>query len=138
MLDTVTLILSPVGEAEEVAMMESVLEGWAEVNRVFYGRYPNAPCCPLCAGIKYRRPEPGEPVELVCAEKAIVDGHASCGTLAAMTVGRMRAKGIDPKARVRLTKEGPRSYHAVVVRGDGSVKDPSAELIERGMVCNCE
>jgi hypothetical protein len=43
----------------------------------------------------------------------------------------LRNSGEDPRAKAAVYETGPHRYHAIVVRGDGMVEDPSVKL---GMV----
>lgn len=58
----------------------------------------------------------------------VKEGWGDCEDLSAYRVGELRASGEDPGARVRTFQTGPRQYHAVVERGDGTIEDPSYEL----------
>jgi len=96
-------------------------ESTAEIET---GAYP-----PLYAsGVRYQR-ERGEhwrsPARVVCGPDAY---GADCEDLTAWRVAELRASGADPDARPALYPTSKRSYHAVVVRGDGTVEDPSAVL----------
>jgi len=96
-------------------------ESTAEIET---GAYP-----PLYAsGVRYQR-ERGEhwrsPARVVSGPDAY---GADCEDLTAWRVAELRASGADPDARPALYPTSKRSYHAVVVRGDGSIEDPSALL----------
>ena len=51
-----------------------------------------------------------------------------CEDLAVYRVAGLWQSGIDSYARPALVQRGPGMWHAVVVRGDGMVEDPSAVL----------
>lgn len=55
-------------------------------------------------------------------------GHGDCEDLAAYRSAELVLTGEDPDAQARVVRTGPRTWHAVVLRGDGSWEDPSAEL----------
>jgi hypothetical protein len=50
-----------------------------------------------------------------------------CDDMAPFAAASMRATGEDPKAKAVVVKSGPKRWHAVVERGDGSIRDPSKE-----------
>ena len=49
-----------------------------------------------------------------------------CDDLAPWQAGSLRASGQDPGARAIVRKSGPTTWHAVVLRSDGKIEDPSA------------
>ncbi len=51
-----------------------------------------------------------------------------CEDLAAYRAAELRVNGEDPGAAVCTYRTGPKRYHAVVRRGDGTIEDPSAAL----------
>jgi hypothetical protein len=55
-------------------------------------------------------------------------GWADCEDLAAIRVAQLRESGEDPAAKVVVYQSGPRRFHAIVGRGDGSTEDPSRRL----------
>lgn len=59
------------------------------------------------------------------------DGWGDCEDLAAWTAAGLRCTGEDPDARVVLIRTGRNKLHAVVLRSDGSIDDPSKELRPR-------
>lgn len=50
-----------------------------------------------------------------------------CDDLAPYHAASLRATGEDPEASAVVVKSGPKRWHAVVKRSDGSIDDPSAE-----------
>jgi len=48
-----------------------------------------------------------------------------CDDLAPWAAGSLRASGADPGARAIVRKSGPMTWHAVVLRSDGMIEDPS-------------
>jgi len=104
--------------------VEAALEGLAQLATEEHraGQLP-----PLYAsGIRYQRERGSEnwltPGELVTA------GRGDCEDLAAYRCGELRASGVDPACRIVIERTGPRTLHAVVQRGDGSIEDPSRAL----------
>lgn len=53
-------------------------------------------------------------------------GWGDCDDLAPWHAGSLRASGRDPGARAIVKKSGPKRWHAIVQRSDGSIEDPSA------------
>lgn len=52
-------------------------------------------------------------------------GNADCEDLASWRVAELHLTGEDPNAHVYVYRSGPKSYHAVVGRGNGTIEDPS-------------
>ena len=50
-----------------------------------------------------------------------------CDDMAPYAAATMRATGEDPGARAVVKRSGPKRWHAVVLRSDGSIRDPSRE-----------
>lgn len=55
-------------------------------------------------------------------------GIGDCEDLAAARAAELRFTGEDLHARAAAYRSGPRLWHAIVVRGDGTVEDPSMYL----------
>lgn len=56
-------------------------------------------------------------------------GRGACGPLAAYRAAELRMQGENARAVVRPSASGvPGRWHAVVMRGDGRIEDPSARL----------
>ena len=55
-------------------------------------------------------------------------GYGDCEDLAAARAAELRVSGEDRGARAVAYRSGPTVWHAVVMRGDGSVEDPSLLL----------
>lgn len=79
------------------------------------------------SGVVYRREPPGEerwsPPSAVLAR-----GYGDCEDLASWRAAELRVTGEDPGARARVVRSGPRTWHAIVERADGSIEDPSRVL----------
>lgn len=106
-------------------VLESVLEGFvqaaaAEIAAGIVPPYPDPP-------IRYVEESAGAE-RWKLPHQVQEDGEGDCEDLCFWEAGGMRVTGEDPGATVRLVKTGPRKLHAVVVRSDGSVSDPSARL----------
>lgn len=55
-------------------------------------------------------------------------GGGDCEDLAAWRAAELRVSSEDPAAKVAVYQSGPRRFHAIVARGDGSTEDPSKRL----------
>src|SRR5262245_56214121 len=62
------------------------------------------------------------------AADVLHDGNGDCEDLAAYRAAELRVSGEDPGASVCTYQSGPKRYHAVVKRGDGTLEDPSRVL----------
>jgi hypothetical protein len=132
-MDTITLTICPDGIEETRQDLDDILEALVRINVRRYQRLPGAPCCPHCAGVKYRPPTPaeeiapGEHFEDLC--RMVVLGEAACGPIAAMQAAHMRIEGrTGVRARAISQSMTQRKYHVVVELEDGSFLDPTTEL----------
>jgi len=81
------------------------------------------------SGVRYSREPAGrERWQLPSETRAL--GRGDCEDLAVYRVAELRAAG--EKAKLLLRRSGPRLWHALVLRGDGTTEDPSAKLGMRG------
>lgn len=78
-------------------------------------------------GLRYQREPRGEERWLPPSD-VLRRGHGDCEDLAAYRAAELRVTGEDPEAEARVVRTGPRTWHAVVLRGDGDWEDPSAAL----------
>lgn len=77
------------------------------------------------AGVRYKT----EPREVWRHALDVVnEGWGDCEDLSAYRAAELRVSGEDPGAAVRTFQTGHRRYHAVVMRGDGTLEDPSRVL----------
>lgn len=87
---------------------------------------PDAPH-PYDAGVRYMPELPGrESWDIVPVIYA--RGWGDCEDLAGAVAAFHVFDGTDPDARAVAYRSGPRTWHAVVRRGDGSIEDPSLAL----------
>lgn len=99
----------------------AALEGLVGVDEVILRRNRELPTV-YGSGVKYATPEhrcwryPNEIAR---------DGWGDCEGLSAWRAAELRVTGADPGARVKVYKTSRNRYHAIVVRGDGWVEDPS-------------
>ncbi len=71
------------------------------------------------------RPEPPGQERFDLASTVTARGWGDCDDLAPWWAAQLRHTGQDPKAKAVVKRSGPRTWHAVVRRGDGSIDDPS-------------
>jgi hypothetical protein len=85
------------------------------------------------SGIRYRQerclvlgvPETCE--RFLTAEQALRERWADCDDLSSYRTAELIHTGEDKRAQARVYRS-PGGYHAIVVRGDGRIEDPSARL----------
>jgi hypothetical protein len=75
-------------------------------------------------GIRWR-PEPKGDEHFDSADKVIGRKWGDCDDLAPWHAASLRQSGEDPAAKAVVRRSGPKMWHAVVQRGDGSIDDPS-------------
>lgn len=104
------------------AALESVTRTAA--SQVKTGKVP-----PAAGEIKSGRvrwePEPPGAEHFDLPSTVIGRGWGDCDDLAPWHAGSLRATGRDPGARAIVKKSGPKRWHAIVQRSDGSIEDPS-------------
>lgn len=89
---------------------------------------------PLYAsGVRYQREKcllPGSPEtceRFLTYEQLLRERFGDCDDLSAARTAELIFTGEDPQARACVYRSGA-GYHAIVVRGDGRIEDPSAIL----------
>lgn len=75
-------------------------------------------------GIRWR-PEPPGAEHFDHGKMVLERGWGDCDDLAPMHAASLRHSGEDKQARAIVVKSGPKRWHAVVKRGDGTIDDPS-------------
>jgi len=104
-------------------LLAAALKGLVAVNRVLMraGDYP-----PLYeSGIRYVK-EPRGRENWQTAEDLLRAKEGDCEDLASYRAAELQLRG--EMATAHVIKSAPRRYHAVVLRGDGSIEDPSLHL----------
>lgn len=106
-------------------ILEAVLEGFvqaaaAEIAAGLVPPYPEPP-------VRYVEESAGSEVWKL-PHQVLADGQGDCEDLCFWEAAGMRVLGEDPTATVKLIKTGPKKLHAIVLRSDGSISDPSARL----------
>lgn len=79
--------------------------------------------------LRYSRRDPREHWQDYDTLRAEIETHgyayADCEDLASLAAAEYRVDGIDPRAGVHVYRTAPRVSHVVVLRGNGSLEDPS-------------
>ena len=75
-------------------------------------------------GVKWR-PEPKGDEHFDSADRVLARRMGDCDDLAPWHAASLRVSGEDPGARAVVRRSGPKRWHAVVLRSDGSIDDPS-------------
>ncbi len=125
------------GDASDAAQAASdVLEGMVRVAARQISRSPDAYPHIRNARVRYRREEPGSehwlfPSQLLAA------GIGDCEDLSLYHAGWLRAHRVDIGARAIVVRNGS-GYHAVVLRSNGAIEDPSLWLLSPPMRKNME
>jgi len=78
----------------------------------------------LRAGLKWQ-PEPPGQEHFDHGGILAKRGWGDCDDLAPLHAATLRHNGEDPHATAVVRRSGPKTWHAVVLRGDGSIDDPS-------------
>lgn len=128
-----TFTVCPQGIEETRQVIDAFLEALVVTNELYFRRLPKGPCCPECAGVRYRPPSaedaatPDQTFE--SAERMIVKGEAACGPIAAMVAAHKRVfEGINAKAIAQPTSSSELKFHAVVQLPNGDIIDPTTDL----------
>lgn len=85
------------------------------------------------SGVRYQQEQclsaavPESCERFLTAEQLLSEGVGDCDDLSAYRVGELIHTGEDLKARAIVVRPGF-GYHAIVLRGDGTIEDPSQLL----------
>jgi hypothetical protein len=103
--------------------LDALLEGLFSLNCYIMSMRPHPPL--YRSGIRYRREARGHE-EWQSASRLVKRGVGDCEDLASYRAAELAVTGEDPDARPRV-KHTSRAgqLHCVVVRGDGTIEDPS-------------
>jgi hypothetical protein len=80
----------------------------------------------LARGVEWR-PEPPGAERFDHAATVLARGWGDCDDLAPYKAATLRVSGEDPGAQAVVMRTGPQRWHAVVMRSDGSIDDPSVD-----------
>ena len=141
----------------EAQVLEAICEGFTRANVAQMQADPDAfPCCLSCGDIQYVEPEnckirdwrTNSPVDPNCqhvfgAVQLVRRRKGTCIDLACLLAAIYRLKEQDHAARVIIDfqQDGlgrfvPGQYHAMVMRGDGSIVDPVAKTMNANEVAH--
>lgn len=111
---------------DQAAALDAALEAVTRANErdVERRRVPTFARA-LAAGRVRWRPEPPGDEHFDGARTVWSRGWGDCDDLAPWHAASLRVTGQDPAARAIVRRSGPRRWHAIVRRGDGSIADPS-------------
>ncbi len=122
---TIRLVIPEVtGDAllDALGVLQSLNELWLRHNV----QNPSEVVGLYQSGVRYSRDDATEewlPIPVLYRR-----GVGDCEDLAAAQAALLRFTGEDPEARAVAYRSRPHTWHAVVLRGDGSIEDPSAHL----------
>lgn len=120
-MEAVLQIPAALGEAALDAALRG-LQGLAEAELASMALPPL-----YGAGVRYER-EPRAEERWLLPSQVLARGAGDCEDLAAWRAAELRSTGEDPWAQAIALRSGPRTWHAVVLRSDGTIEDPSAAL----------
>ncbi len=115
------------------ATLTAVLEGLTALNAVLLQRRPKFPLL-YESGVVYKREQRGsrgQPEDWANILQVLKRGWGDCEDLAAWRAAELRVRCEEP-AQAVVRRSGPRKFHAVVVREDGFIEDPSKVLGMKG------
>lgn len=100
------------------------LEGLVSVNRLAIRR-GEVPADLYSTGIRYEKELGTE--DWITAKQGLAAGKMDCEDLSAYRIAALREEG-ETEARPGIKKTGRSTWHAVVIRADGSIEDPTRIL----------
>lgn len=113
---------------DRATFIAELLETLTEANAVWFGEHPDAPCCPACAGVRYRLPPRGLACQNFWAAPDVLQrGVAGCADAACYEAGYARAQGKHAIVVLEPQDESGIEYHAVAYV-NGERIDVAAEL----------
>ena len=115
------------GEEYSINAAQEILQGLARANAAAWSLYPNMPRL-YESGTRYVRENRGQREQWKSYPVILKTKQADCDDLSAARVGELIATGEDPGATVHIYRTSPRTLHAVVLRSDGTIEDPSRVL----------
>lgn len=113
-------------EHVDAPVLDAALESVTRLNEAMLqrGEIPTFERGLRTHGIRWR-PEPPGGEHFDNAKLVLRRGWGDCDDLAPYHAASLRHSGEDPGARAIVYRSGPKRWHAVVRRGDGSIDDPS-------------
>lgn len=122
--------LSIIGVPTSAANFTAALEGLTSLNEQLMRDAPQAPPPLYGSGAVYTKEGGGKwrTFADVLNGKGGPAGAGDCEALAPWRAAELRHTGEDPGASVMAYRTGKTKFHAVVLRGDGQLEDPSVVL----------
>lgn len=113
-------------DKDRKAALDAALESVTRTNTslVRNGKAPPAAAVIKAKRVRWQAEPPGDE-HFDLPATMLKRGWGDCDDLAPWHAGSLRASGVDPGARAIVRKSGPKRWHAVVQRSDGSIEDPS-------------
>lgn len=105
------------------SLWAAALEGLVAMNEQLMSmrKYPAL----YLSGVRYKT-EKNEAFRNV--DEVLSHGWGDCDDLAGWRTAELHVTGEDPEAWADVYRTGPRRLHAIVVRGNGKIEDPSLKL----------
>jgi hypothetical protein len=116
--------LPGLGLPSKADVYAAALEGLVQVNGCVFDRCPDLP--PIYQSGARFKAIPHDTWRR--ADTIAIEGWGDCEGLASWRTAELRRTGEDPNARVGCYHTGPNKYHAIVVRGNDDIEDPSVNL----------
>ena len=113
-------------DKDRKAALDAALESVTRTNTslVRNGKAPPAAAAIRAKRVRWQAEPPGDE-HFDLPHTMLKRGWGDCDDLAPWHAGSLRASGVDPGARAIVRKSGPKRWHAIVQRSDGSIEDPS-------------
>lgn len=125
--------LPEIGVPSSAAAYAAALEGLVGIDTLMLQKFPQLPSL-YGSGARYKRQDMGgrRGRKWRTPHDIALEGWSDCEGLAGWRAAELRVSGEDPNARVACYHTSPRTFHAVVARGDDTIEDPSRFLGMRG------
>ncbi len=107
-------------------ILNAMLEGTTRVNEALLA-HGDIPTFDQAVNRIRWKPEPPGQEHFDHGALVLQRGWGDCDDMAPYKAATLRATGEDPGARAIVRKSGPKRWHAIVERSDGSIDDPSRE-----------
>jgi len=109
----------------DAPVLDAALESVTRLNESLLatGKVPTAEQA-IAAGVRWK-PEPPGDEHFDHAAAVHARGWGDCDDLAPYHAASLRHTGEDPGAKAIVYKSGPKTWHAVTQRSDGTIDDPS-------------
>lgn len=116
--------LPRLGLPSKADIYAAALEGLVQVDGLVLDKNPHLPSV-YASGARWRAIPHNEWRR---ADQIALEGWGDCEGFSSWRVAELRRNGEDPDAKVGVYHTGPKKYHAIVIRGDDMIEDPSVLL----------